>query len=68
MSTYSIHHASGVVTTSSAKTLTGAKREASKDMTHGGGSVTVYADNQPVCKREFWQSIRHFGWEKWQNI
>lgn len=65
---YTIHHQSGVITTSTAKTLAGAKREASKDATHGGGSVTVHCDGNPVCRREFWQSLDRFGWEKWENI
>lgn len=68
MTTYTIHHASGVVTTSTAKTLTGAKREASKDMTHGGGSVTIYAGNKPACQRVFWQDRNQFGWGRWENV
>ncbi|MFA5240353.1 MAG: hypothetical protein WC476_11700 [Phycisphaerae bacterium] len=64
---YTITADSGVSITSSAKTLTGAKREASAWMSYGGGSVYVADKNGPICKRDFWKNLNRFGWSKWIN-
>lgn len=58
---------SGVEVDATAKTLTGAKREASRWMSFGGGSVYVVVDGRDVCVREFWQNGNRFGWKKWKS-
>ena len=61
-------HKSGVEIKAEANTILSAKREASKWMSHGGGSVSVLDDNgNPICTREFWETGNSFGWDKWQN-
>jgi len=65
---YTAFASSGVEIDLDAKTLIGAKREASKWISFGGGDVTVSADGKPVAIREFWQ-VRHlFGWDPWRAI
>lgn len=57
---------SGVEITANAQTLTGAKREATKWMTFGGGSVSVAnSKGNILCTRYFWRIGNHFGWDKW---
>lgn len=65
---YQMRADSGVVVDATAKTLTGAKREASKWMAFGGGSVYVVADGKDVCVRKFWQNGNHFGWDAWKTV
>jgi hypothetical protein len=62
-----IEHASGVVNNVNATTLLGAKREASREMTYGGGSVYLNFDGE-TWKREFWQNLNRFGWSKWRKV
>jgi hypothetical protein len=59
-----IRHDSGIVNTVRSRTLLGAKREASREMTYGGGSVTLYYDGE-VWHRELWTSGHSFGWGGW---
>ena len=69
MSRFTIKHASGVINKAKAKTLTGAKREASQEMTHGGGSVSVTdRETGEVWQREFWQNLNRFGWGPWKRV
>lgn len=63
-----IKHESGVTNVAKSTTLTGAKREATKTMTHGGGSVYVCMPDGTVYGRIFWSSLSRFGWSKWQII
>lgn len=67
MAKFKIYHDSGVKTISNAKTIIGAKREASKLMTHGGRSVYVESPNGVIYQRKFWSSGRNFGWDKWEK-
>ena len=48
--------------------LHGAKRMASKNLTHGCGNVTIYKENNLICRREFWSRLSSFGWGKWTAI
>lgn len=67
MARFMIYADSGVSISSSAKTLTGAKREASKWMSFGGGSVYVKdTTNGEVLMRPFWRNLSHFGWGRWE--
>jgi hypothetical protein len=61
---YTAHASSGVVVDLEAKTLTGAKREASEWISFGS-DVTVCGDNKPIAMREFWQERNLFGWAPW---
>lgn len=65
---YQLRSGSGVVVDADAKTLTGAKREATRWMTHGGGAVYVLEDGREVCFRPFWESGSRFGWDKWRAV
>ena len=56
---------SGIEVRLNARTLIGAKREASAWINFGGGSVTISCDGNPVATREFWQSLNNFGWDRW---
>ena len=61
-------HKSGITEIANAKTLAGAKREASDWMSHGGGSVSVLdMDGYVLATRCFWQNGNRFGWDKWDN-
>jgi hypothetical protein len=62
-----IKHQSGVTNNVNATTLTGAKREATKQMSYGGGSVTLYFDGE-IWYRNFWQQLNRFGWDRWTKI
>lgn len=62
-----IEHESGVINSVNAKTLIGAKREATKEMSFGGGSVTLYFNGE-IWTREFWSGVRNFGWNKWEKV
>lgn len=67
--TYYIHHTSGITNRADATTLTGAKREASGQMTFGGGSVTVEErETGRFFRRCFWHDLNCFGWESWTEI
>ena len=66
--TFTIHADSGINITAKAKTLIGAKREASNWISHGGGSVYVDQNGKTVAMRKFWSSGRHFGWDKWTSV
>jgi hypothetical protein len=59
---------SGVEVDLDAKTLLGAKREASDWITFGGGDVIVSADGEPVAVRYFWRVLDRFGWGPWQTV
>ena len=50
------------------KTLIGAKREASKWATFGGGSVYVETPAGEIYWREFWQNGNSFGWKRWSKM
>ena len=64
-----IEHSSGVINKATATTITGAKREASKQLTFDGGSVHVYdTKTGETWSRVFWRSINRFGWDKWKKI
>ena len=63
-----IKHESDVTYVAKSTTLAGAKREATKDMTHGGGSVYVCMPDGTMYGRIFWSSLSRFGWGKWQII
>jgi hypothetical protein len=66
---YQINHESGVSNRADARTLTGAKREASSQMTYGGGSVEVVdIVTGDVWRREMWQSGHSFGWSRWTKV
>lgn len=68
MAKFFLSSASGVTVESSAKTLAGAKREATKWMTFGGGSVSVQDKHgNTLAIRQFWQNGNHFGWDKWSS-
>ena len=61
------HQKSGISYQSKAKTIAGAKREATADATFGGGSVTVHG-KEGTTSREFWQELSRYGWEKWSQL
>ena len=63
-----IKHGSGATYAAKSTNLTGAKREATKSMTYGGGSVYVCMPDGVVYGRLFWSSLNRFGWSKWQLI
>lgn len=65
---FTAYASSGVEVDLDAKTLDGAKREASAWITFGGGDVTVSADGVPVATRQFWQILNRFGWGKWVSL
>lgn len=66
---YLINHASGASNCAEAATLLGAKREASGQMTFGGKSVSVVnTKTKEIWRREFWQELNRFGWEKWTKV
>lgn len=65
---FTAYASSGVEVDLDAKTLAGAKREASAWITFGGGDVTVSADGVPLATRVFWQERDLFGWEPWETI
>lgn len=68
MEGYRIYHGSGVSHDAWSKTLTGAKREASREMTHGGGSVSVVnVRTGEVWTREFWSRLSRYGWTGWKR-
>jgi hypothetical protein len=68
MTTYSALASSGVRVDLDARTLTGAKREASAWISFGGGNVTLCADGVPVAMRRFWRNLNHFGWDRWEAL
>jgi hypothetical protein len=65
---FTAYASSGVEVNLDAKTLVGAKREASAWITFGGADVTVCADGVPVATRAFWQNLNHFGWDAWATL
>lgn len=66
---YIIRAQSGAEIESKAKTLVGAKREASAWITHGGGTVYVLdAERNPICYRRMWSEGHRFGWLRWEAI
>lgn len=68
MSDYTAKAASGVTSTLGAKTLLGAKREATKWISYGGGLLTLYCDGQAVAYRDFEQNGSHYHWLPWVTI
>jgi len=69
MSDYYIYAENGASIKSNAKTIVGAKREASKWLSFGAGDVSV--ENVKTGEkwvRRFWQHLNHFGWEQWIQI
>jgi hypothetical protein len=61
-----ICHESGVINRANAKTLAGAKREATREKSFGGGSVWIEDENRNMlAMREFWQIGNSYGWNKW---
>lgn len=64
MATYNIVFTSGVKSQVSTSLL-GAKREASKFLTHGNGVTVCDSNFNPICKRDFWSAGNRFGWSKW---
>lgn len=69
MAKYHIYHSKSQMNfESSAKTLIGAKREATSQMTHGGGGVSISDDQgNVICGREFVERIGGFKWMPWIN-
>jgi hypothetical protein len=68
-SNFTIEYASGVRHQSTAATLTGAQREATRELSHGGGSVTILdRHGDPRCRRVMWTVPGHFGWHRWQAM
>jgi hypothetical protein len=67
--TYTITAANGVSACCDARTMLGAKREASAWIGYGGKSVTV-TDNitSETWYRSFWESGHKFGWGKWERV
>ena len=66
---FRIWHYSGVGYNAKSQTLLGAKREASQDMTYGGGHVYVTDTvSGHVWTRQHWRSYDRFGWRKWERI
>ena len=61
---------SGVQVPADSTTIAGAKREASRWMSFGGGSVAVLdaATKEPLCVRPFWQHLNRFGWDAWVTL
>jgi len=63
---YLYAHKSNIKVQARATSLIGAKREASKWMTYGGGSISVLDKNSVIlATREFWEDHNRFGWERW---
>jgi hypothetical protein len=65
---YYLEAESGVRIPADAKTLAGAKREASKWISFGSGDVYVISNGAPVCKRKFWEQRGRFGWKKRETV
>ena len=53
--------------TLTAKTLTGAKRQASALLSHGCGDMVLYKDDEPIARRRFWEGFNTFGWGNWED-
>lgn len=68
MSKFELAANSGVIVISKAKTLIGAKREASAWASYGSGDVFVVVDGTAVCMRRFWSNGGNFGWHNWESI
>ena len=68
MSKIQIAANSGVILDCNAKTITGAKREASIWASYGAGDIFVLVNGDAVCTRRFWSDGGNFGWHKWENI
>lgn len=55
-----------------------AKAKTTKELTHGGGSATLYEvipetperqeELYPVACRCFWSNFRTFGWNNWEML
>ena len=66
---FRISHDSGVEYNAMSQTLLGAKRQASEDMTFGGGHVYVTdTDSGQVWTRQQWRCYSRFGWRKWERV
>jgi hypothetical protein len=66
---FRIRHDSGVEYNAMSQTLLGAKRQASEDMTFGGGHVYVTdTDSGQVWTRQQWRCYSRFGWRKWERV
>ena len=66
---YWIESGAGDRIRSAAKTILGAKREATNWITFGGGNVYIFQDDGvPLWMRKFWQSGDRYGWDRWQKI
>ena len=66
--TYTAQASSGVTVNLNAKSITGAKREASSWISFGGGDVTVCAAGAPVAIRRFRQNLNRFYWDRWEAL
>lgn len=65
MRKFEISAQSGVSVPANAKTLAGAKREATKWAAFGSGDISIVENGSTVCVRRFWQNGNRFGWRKW---
>jgi hypothetical protein len=66
---YQINHESGVSNRANAKTLIGAKRKASKEMTYGSESVEVVdIVTGGVWQCRIWKNGHKFNWDRWAKV
>lgn len=69
MLTYTINCANGYRQNIKAKSLIGAKRQATKICAiFGVGSFTVTTPEGAIYRREFWSVGNYFGWHKWAKV
>lgn len=57
----------GCEKTCDAKTLLGAKREATRWASYGQG-VQIITPEGEIWEKEFWQNRNLFGWKSWKQV